>query len=142
MISLRKSKGLAAIEMLIVLPVLLLLLGAIVEIGRMFIHYTTLNKALQNGARSAVSETYGTERLSAIASDDDIQHIVVYGNTMSATETTLPGLKTSDISIATTADYVTVSANYNYSPIFTTIPIIGGAFNVTMKASSIMRTSP
>lgn len=144
MMSLGRSRGLAALEMLFVLPVLLLLLAAIFEIGRMFIHYTTLNKALQNGARSAVTQTYGTERLSSIASDDYIRSIVVYGSALSSAESILPGLKPSDITVdtETSTNYVTVSASYNYSPIFTSAPIIGSSFYVTMNASSVMRTSP
>ncbi|GEA61699.1 TadE/TadG family type IV pilus assembly protein [Vibrio comitans] len=139
----KKNKGLAAIEMLFVLPILLFLLGGIVELGRIFIHYTVLNKALQNSARSAVSETYGTERLSAIAADDYIQEFVVYGGQLGTDRTTiLPGLKEDDISIDTSdTNYVKISANYKYSPIFTSIPIIGGDFEITMNASSLMRTT-
>ncbi|OBT06582.1 hypothetical protein A9264_08390 [Vibrio sp. UCD-FRSSP16_10] len=144
MINFKRNRGLAALEMVFVLPILLLLLVAIVEMGRMFMHYTTLNKALQSGVRSAVVETYGTERLSGIASVDYIQSIVVCGSSICDTNTVLPGLTKADISIddSSISNYVTVTANYDYVPIFSSLPIIGTSFDVTMTASTIMRTAP
>ncbi|MEZ9945639.1 TadE/TadG family type IV pilus assembly protein [Vibrio breoganii] len=145
MIVIRKFKGLAALEMLFVLPILLLLLVTIFELGRMFVQYTSLNKALQNGVRSAVNETYGTQRLSDIADLDYIKSVVVYGNDeFSATgDAVLPGFSVSDVLVdSSVSGYVTVTANYDYVPIYNTMPIIGTSFNVTMTASTIMRTSP
>lgn len=68
-----KEHGLAAIEMMVILPILLLLLCAIFEVGRIFMHYTMLNKALQNGARYAVIDVYGTDRASLIADSNEIK---------------------------------------------------------------------
>ncbi|GAD81002.1 MULTISPECIES: TadE/TadG family type IV pilus assembly protein [Vibrio] len=143
-----KEHGLAAIEMMVILPILLLLLCAIFEVGRIFMHYTMLNKALQNGARYAVIDVYGTDRASLIADNSEIKNMVVFGNKTGTSnnqnmESILPGLSASNISVDdSSANYVTVSANYAYAPIFTSVPIIGGVFSLNMNASSIMRVSP
>ncbi|PMG94438.1 TadE/TadG family type IV pilus assembly protein [Vibrio breoganii] len=145
MVKFKRIKGLAALEMMFVLPILLLLLVTVFEIGRMFVHYTSLNKALQNGVRSAVKETYGTERLSDIADTDYVKSMVVYGQDSLDGQMApiLPGFSVTDVSVESgSTDYVTVTANYDYAPIFNTMPITGNAFNVTMTASTIMRTSP
>jgi len=47
----RRQGGLAAVEAVIVLPILLFLALAIGEFGHMLMLYTTLNKAQQDGAR-------------------------------------------------------------------------------------------
>ncbi|MEZ9302864.1 TadE/TadG family type IV pilus assembly protein [Vibrio breoganii] len=143
-----KSKGLAAIEMMIVLPILLLLMGAIFEVGRIFIHYTMLNKALQNGARYAVLDVYGTDRSNLVADETEIKNIVVYGNKSDTVgdntlSSVLPGLTRSNISVDDSlSDYISISADYAYSPVFSTIPIIGTAFSLNMTASSLMRVNP
>ncbi|MEZ9974778.1 hypothetical protein BCS96_02335 [Vibrio breoganii] len=141
---LRSKRGLAALEMIFVLPILILMLAALFEIGRMFIHYTTLNKSLQSGVRAALVEVYGTERLSDVATDDYIQTIVVYGSSISGADTILPGLSKSDVSIDKSVDdYLSVSASYDYTPVFSSsMPISGEPFSVTMTASSTMRTAP
>jgi Flp pilus assembly protein TadG len=142
--SLRINNGLAAIEMLFVLPILLLLLVGIFEIGRIFIHYTTLNKALQHGVRSAVIETYGTERLSSIANEEYIKNIIVYGTVTSVGVSILPDFDAEDITVDTssTEGYVTISADYGYKPVFTSVPFFGDKVELNIHASSLMRTSP
>ncbi|XAW89989.1 TadE/TadG family type IV pilus assembly protein [Vibrio sp. CDRSL-10 TSBA] len=76
----KNIKGLASIELLIVLPVLLLILAAIAEFGNAFIRYNILSKAVQNGARMAVTEVYGTAKAENIASDEEIKQAVMYGS--------------------------------------------------------------
>jgi len=52
----RRQGGLAAVEAVIVLPILLFLALAIGEFGHMLMLYTTLNKAQQDGARYLANE--------------------------------------------------------------------------------------
>ncbi|WP_169685893.1 TadE/TadG family type IV pilus assembly protein, partial [Vibrio parahaemolyticus] len=56
----RHQEGLAIIEFILALPVLLMLTVLVIDVCRAFIQYTEVNKALQNGARYAVVDTYGT----------------------------------------------------------------------------------
>lgn len=51
------SKGVAAVELTIWLPVLLLLLGAGLFLGRLFWHYTVAQKAAHDAARFLASAT-------------------------------------------------------------------------------------
>lgn len=51
------QRGLAAVEFILVLPVLLMLSVLVIDVCRAFIQYTEVNKALQNGARYAVVDT-------------------------------------------------------------------------------------
>ena len=47
----RGQRGIAAIEMVITLPVLLLLLVGMAELGRAFYQYNTLTKSIRAGIR-------------------------------------------------------------------------------------------
>ena len=48
---LTKSRGVAAVEMAVVLPLILLLLFVTAEIGRGFMQYNTLTKSVRDSAR-------------------------------------------------------------------------------------------
>src|ERR1044071_133839 len=47
----QREKGNATVELAIVFPILVLLLGGTAELGRLFYTYTTLAKATKTGAR-------------------------------------------------------------------------------------------
>ncbi|MEZ9329773.1 TadE/TadG family type IV pilus assembly protein [Vibrio breoganii] len=139
----RFQSGLAAVETLFILPVLIILFAGVLEIGRILIHYTTLNKSLQNAVRFSVIDTYGTERLSTIAEVDDIKEAVIYGGNGSS-KLILPGISVNDVSVDDLSDpkFVVVSAEYSYVPIFAAIPFTGTSMDIKLNASSVMRISP
>jgi Flp pilus assembly protein TadG len=65
----RREKGQALVELALLLPVLLLLLGGIVEFGRIFHAYLVITSASREGARSAVvGEPYAEVREKIFAS--------------------------------------------------------------------------
>lgn len=118
----RYQRGLATVEMAIALPVLLLLLFALAEVGRLINQYDTLDKAVRDGARYAASvSSPGTTGFVSITStmQTHIQNLVVYGNIDGTGSALLPGLTPSDISVSATGGnlYVEVSATYTYEPI-------------------------
>ncbi len=138
----RKWKGLAALEMLLVLPVMLILMVGIFEISRMFVQYTTLNKAVQSGARYAVTGIYGAQSQGTVAPTSQIQNYVIYGQRTGGSVTVLDGLATSDVSVDTSnSEHVTVSATYAYTPVFAQIPFTTTSLSVNMTASASMRRS-
>jgi Flp pilus assembly protein TadG len=143
--------GLAMLEFIICLPALLMLAVLLIDVGRAFIQYTEINKALQNGVRYAVVDTYGTLNFSGIADKQHIRNMVVYGKPepdlaggdekvlsyLDATETDVKIIEPTDES-----KEVTVSASYTYVPFFSRLPFSDTSLTFTIDASSKMRTSP
>ncbi|GEA51789.1 hypothetical protein VIN01S_25930 [Vibrio inusitatus NBRC 102082] len=134
-----KQKGLAAIEMVLVMPVMLILLVGVFEISRIFIQYTTLNKAVQAGARYALIDIYGAQSQGAIAEEAQIKNVVVYGKRTTGSDSILTGLTASDVNINSTTSHITVSAVYAYMPIFAKIPFTTTSLSMNLTASASMR---
>lgn len=139
----RKNSGIAAVESLIVLPVILLIFAAIVEFGTAFIRYNTLNKAVQNAVRYSISDVYGTLNPTAIANTTAIKNWVVYGQkqTPSSDDTdvkkTLDTITLNDVSITVEDDHVVVTATYTYMPMLNLLSMDTG---LTFSSSAVMRT--
>ena len=55
----KRQKGVAALELAIAVPVLLLLLLASAELGRAFYQYNTLTKSVRDGARYLSENSLG-----------------------------------------------------------------------------------
>ncbi|MGP8307463.1 TadE/TadG family type IV pilus assembly protein [Vibrio sp. YIC-376] len=137
--------GLAALEFIICLPVLLMLAVLLIDVSRAFIQYTEINKALQNGARYAVVDTYGDLDSGSIAEPGTIKNMVVYGSPIPTDTPVLKFIDETDVMITLPTDEskeVTISVNYNYEPIFSGLPFTDKSLSFTIDASSKMRTSP
>ncbi|MEW6168864.1 MAG: TadE/TadG family type IV pilus assembly protein [Pseudomonadota bacterium] len=143
-----QQQGLALVEAVIVLPVMLLLLLAVAEMGRALFHYNTLHKLVRDAARYAAAV--------AIPDDTDVidlssalitttRNLAVYGSPGASATALLPGLSVSDITVsAPDALHVRIDADYTYTPLFVVIPSFGlGAGDITvptsMSASATMR---
>ncbi|WP_047048590.1 TadE/TadG family type IV pilus assembly protein [Vibrio mexicanus] len=142
MILRKKQQGVAAIEFLITIPILLLFLVGLTEIGNILITYNTLNKLSQNGARYAVVDVYGTAASSPIADESDIKRVVVYGdkNATDASTALVNGLTTSDVQVTTVGSYVTVTINHTYEPVMGDLNTTGLSFSLPLTASTKMYT--
>ena len=141
------QSGLAALEFIICFPVLFMLAALLIDVGRAFIQYTEINKALQNGVRYAVVGVYGTLGSTAIANETEIKNMVVYGKAMPAdTDSKLIKHIDTDQVVVThpTVDNkeVTLSVDYTYSPIFNKLPFTETSLAFTIGASTKMRTAP
>jgi Flp pilus assembly protein TadG len=144
----QKQRGIAMTEFAIVLPVLLLLLFGITEVGRAIVRYNTLTKALQDGARYAAGEallgTTGNVEVNAqlLAAT---RNVVVYGNTAGTGQPLLQNLQPSQIELIDAGgDQIRVDAVYPYTPLFgTVLPNfgLGSSINTSfvMQASVSMR---
>ncbi len=137
------QKGIAAIEFLTVLPLLLLILLAITEFGQAFITFSNLNKQAQNGVRYATSGIKGTASYDQIADEDEIKNMVVYGKTNPSDGDTsmVKNLTVSDVSIDHSNRYVTVTIAYEYTPIIDFIPT-DMDLDFSLNTSAVMRTRP
>ncbi len=146
--------GLAAVEFIICLPALLMLAVLLIDVSRAFIQYTEINKALQNGVRYAVVDTYGTLDFGSVANVDQIKKMVVYGTPEAKLISDAEGEKdieilkhigVDDVEIILPTDEskeVTLSVNYTYVPIFSQLPFTNQSLSFNIGATAKMRTSP
>ncbi|MFA0567381.1 TadE/TadG family type IV pilus assembly protein [Vibrio gallaecicus] len=139
---LQHQKGLAAIEVTLTLPVLLILLMSISEIGNMFTQYNNLTKVVQSGSRFAVTQSYGTAGVTCTDITDklsDIRNVVVYGDIDGGQTSALESMQVSDVSVScSSSGLVTVAANYSYTPkMAEKIPFTDFSLTFPMSASSI-----
>ncbi|MGD8339928.1 MAG: TadE/TadG family type IV pilus assembly protein [Gammaproteobacteria bacterium] len=142
------ERGLAMVEFMIVLPVVLFIMLGVTEIGRVLLRYNTLTKALQDGARHA--SVYGLAGSSQVVNIDaalnaEIRNLVVYGNTAGAGTPALDGLTPGQVTVTVPqAGWIQINASYPYVPVMgTRIPSFGlGAtpdMSFNLNASVTMR---
>ena len=138
---LRDERGTQLVELAIVLPLVLVLFGAIAEFGRFFYAYTTLSKATRAGARYLVSQPVGTM-------DSTARNIVIYGNTAGTGTPVVEGLSAANVQIipnktgGTTQSQTIAIQNFDYVPLFDIGGLIhqpGLSLEVNLGASSTLR---
>lgn len=138
-------------EFAIGLPVLLFLLLATAELGRLISQYNTLTKAVRDGVRYAASQAIGgTTGLISItpAIQTAVANLVVTGTTTGTGTPLLPGFSTSNVSVTDAGGgYVSVSASYAYQPMAgASLPTfgLGPPINlaVTLNAAQVMPGLP
>jgi Flp pilus assembly protein TadG len=117
-----RHHGIATVEFTIALPVLLLLLTGVTEVGRAMLRYNALTKAVQDGARYAAAYALlgstGAVNIDAQL-QTEIRNVVVFGNKAGTGTATLGGLQTSQINVVDLGgDLVRVDAAYPYQPLF------------------------
>jgi Flp pilus assembly protein TadG len=144
----QREQGIATVEMTIVLPVLLLVLFGVTEVGRAIVRYNALTKAVQDGARYAAA--YALQGTTGVVNVDaqlqaEVRNVVVYGNTAGTGTPTLAGFQPAQVLLVDAGgDQIRVDANYPYTPLFgTALPNFGlGSSTSTsfvMQASVSMR---
>lgn len=142
---LRRDDGSQLVELAIVLPVLIVLLGAAAEFGRFFYTYATLTNAVRAGARHACK----WERNASWVTPET-SNMVVYGDFSDTSHgPILPGLTTGNVVIqpngasVNNIDSVTVKiVNYKYVPLFDLGKITGISalsLNIDLTASATMK---
>jgi hypothetical protein len=139
----RSERGTQLVELAIVLPILLVLLGASAEFGRFFYTYQTLSKATRAGARYLMTET------AAGTSDAQAKSLVVYGNAAGTGTPVVSGLSNANVRVIRTGgstafpERVTVRIeNYTYQPLFDLGKLIGSttfSLRVPVSPSTTMR---
>jgi Flp pilus assembly protein TadG len=143
----RPSRGVATIEFAICAPVLIFLLLATAEVGRMLFQYDALTKTVRDGARYVASKAaVGTTRIVSITTPvrDETRNLVVTGNTAGSGSPLLPGLAVGSVSVTDAGSgFVSVSATYSFQPILSSLPTLGfGApisLSMPMTATVVMR---
>lgn len=149
--SFRESKaerGVAMVEFAIALPVLLLLLLAVAELGRLLYHYSNLLQASRDAGRfvagKAWNRTLGRIELTATLVSQ-AQNVAVYGVPSSQNGSpVVPELTTDDVSVVeANVDHVMVSISYHFRPVIgNSLPAFFGdpvQLDVPLTASVVMR---
>jgi Flp pilus assembly protein TadG len=144
-----RESGTATMELAVALPLLLLVLMATAEFGRMLSQYDALNKAVRDGARYLAANALaagGTTGVVTItpALTTATKNLVVTGKTTGAGTALLPNLTAGNVTVANLGNgYVSVSASYPYVPMLgARLPTFGNGSvntNVTLNASTVMR---
>lgn len=142
------ERGVAMVEFTIIVPLILLLILGVTEVGRAIICYNALTKALEDGARHAAAYgmlgTTGSVYIDA-ALASEIRNLVVYGDAQGGTAPLIQGLQTSQINISVPAPgLIEVSASYPYTPVFgISLPTFGygtsPSFAFDLQAAVTMR---
>lgn len=141
-----QQRGIAIVEMVIALPVILFLMLMVAEFGRVFYQYGTLNKAVRDGARyvagTAIFGSTGTVQLSSTIVNE-AKSLVTTGS-VGGTASLLPGLTASDVTLTTAGPgNIQVTATYTFQPIFDILPGFGASADrslaFTLTASNVMK---
>ncbi len=136
----RTQRGIAAVEFIISVPLILIILAGIVEFGTALIRYNTLNQMASDGARYAVTEIYGTTTSDQIADETAIKNMVLYGDPDGGTTPLIATLTAEDIEITQENKYVTITITYPYVPILSGV-LSGLDVDFELSTSAIMRTA-
>jgi len=143
-----RQRGVATIEFAICAPVLLLLMLATAEVGRMLVQANTLSKAVRDGARytarDAANGSTGTVLITN-AVRDNTRNLVVTGTMSGTGAPLLPGLTVADVTVTDAgAGFIAVSATYTDQPLLgAALPTFGPmgsiATGVPLTATVVMR---
>jgi Flp pilus assembly protein TadG len=145
-----RHRGLATLEFAICAPVLLLLMLATAEIGRLLYQYNTLTKAVRDGARYAASNaaTSGTRIINLLPQRrTETINLIDTGTTAGTGAALLPGLVAGNVQITENdaTGFISITATYTYVPMLgATLPTFGfgaSAINLSLSlpATVVMR---
>ncbi|MGQ7957820.1 TadE/TadG family type IV pilus assembly protein [Pseudomonas sp. SP16.1] len=148
----RTQHGLAMVEFTIALPLLLLLLLAIGEFGRLLYHYNNLMQASRDAGRYvaglAWNRTLGKIDLTGLETptlETRTRNVAVYGVPIpGAYPPVVPGLTTGQVSVSEVdTEHVQVSINYEFRPVIgSALPSFFGRaipLNIPLVATTVMR---
>jgi Flp pilus assembly protein TadG len=148
----QRQQGLAMVEFTLVLPVLLLLMLAFGEFGRMLYQYNILLQASRDADRFVASQawnsTLGTITLSNTLLTQT-QNVAVYGVPANTGTAVVSGLTTGNVVVAAVGtDHVRVTITYTFCPVIGagncagSLPGFFGnqiALSIPLVATTVMR---
>jgi Flp pilus assembly protein TadG len=153
-----RSRGLAAVELALVVPLFMFLMIGTEELARALYQYNTLTKAVRDSAQYLARNAVTPAGVVSITDADELaaENLVKYGNPTGEGSKLLPnfgegasGASDTVVAVAVivapslTANYVTVTATYAFRPLLGLIPAFGAAGDVaapgTFSASATMR---
>lgn len=130
------QRGLALVETVITLPLLLFVMFAATEFTNAFVTHTTLNKAVRDGARWAAEEAIsglGFDLNAALKVET--QNLVVFGNRQGTGTPAVSDLTTDMVTVTRlgTSNDIEVRVTYPYTGILgTVLPTFGFGSDIAM----------
>ena len=117
----KRQQGLAMVEFTLVLPVLLLLLLAFGEFGRMLYQYNVLLQASRDADRFVASQAWDST-LGQVALSNTLltqtKNVAVYGVPANTGTAVVSGLTTGNVDVAAVGiDHVRVTITYTFCPV-------------------------
>ncbi|WP_223528512.1 TadE/TadG family type IV pilus assembly protein [Pseudomonas sp. BF-B-26] len=148
----QRQQGLAMVEFTLVLPVLLLLLLAFGEFGRMLYQYNVLLQASRDADRFVASQAWNST-LGQVALSNTLltqtKNVAVYGVPANTGTAVVSGLTTGNVVVAAVGtDHVRVTITYTFCPVIGggncggSIPGFFGnqiALSIPLVATTVMR---
>ncbi|KRA87323.1 MULTISPECIES: TadE/TadG family type IV pilus assembly protein [Pseudomonas] len=148
----QRQQGLALVEFTLVLPVLLLLMLAFGEFGRMLYQYNLLLQASRDADRFVASQAWNsTLGMVALSSTllTETKNVAVYGVPANTGTAVVSGLTTANVDVvAVGTDHVRVTITYTFCPVIGggnctgSLPgFIGNqiALSIPLVATTVMR---
>ena len=119
-----KQNGLAMVEFTILLPLFLLLLFSIMELGRAFYTYAELEKLSRDSARYLSAEVAKGSATPTLQAEDvtKAKNLAIYGVISGGTNALISNLDTSHIHFILVGNNIKVEINYPYQPVLSFIP--------------------
>lgn len=142
------QRGTASVEAAIALPVVLFLMLASAELGRVLSQYNTLTKSVRDACRYVASNAAaGTTGIVSITTQlqTAAANLVVTGNVNGTGSALLPGLATGNVTVSDAGGgFVSVSVTYTYQPMIgAKLPTFGfgtsPSLALPLNAAIIMR---
>ncbi len=148
----RRQQGLAMVEFTLALPVLLLLLLAFGEFGRMLYQYNVLLQASRDAGRFVASQAWNST-LGEVSLSNALQtqtkNVAVYGVPANTGSAVLSGVTTGMVQVAAVGtDHVRVTITYTFCPVIGggnctgSLPGFFGnpiALSIPLVATTVMR---
>jgi Flp pilus assembly protein TadG len=117
----RRERGQEIVELALVAPLLVLLLAGGIEFGRALYTYNILAKSVRNTARFLSASQMSLTGTIPAGYVTKAKTLALYGNLSGTGSKIVPDLAANQISVTASGAspyYVTVTANYPYSPVF------------------------
>lgn len=131
----QRIRGMAMVELMIILPLLLLLLFAITEFGVMFGRWQNLSNAAREGARTAV--VFRTTCTASTVETEVRDTVKSYASSLGMTVLDSDIIVTGACAGANTNSIVTVTHAYSFSVLANLAPSLSSTINLV--GSSTMR---
>jgi Flp pilus assembly protein TadG len=117
----QRQQGLAMVEFTLVLPLLLLLLLAFGEFGRMLYQYNLLLQASRDADRFVASKAWNSTLGKVVLSttlQTQTKNVAVFGVPVDTGDAVLSGLTTDNVDVAAVdTDHVRVTITYTFCPV-------------------------
>jgi Flp pilus assembly protein TadG len=138
----KDQKGGALIEFAIVLPLLMLLVGGIVDFGILFYNKQVLTNASREGARAGIVYQSDGAGNKIILTESDIQGIVERycedKKLWTFSGSSLPTTTAPGVDSLTYPSDLTVTVSFNYTFLLSSVlNLLGGSFGPTLDISAV-----